>query len=483
MLEKSYACNLQENQGCQKIVIIIKGDNCQPEFLNTSPYFASQLHHIEMKKILLIISVFLIKISVFGQTADSVTMLPGTALDVYYNLTTGHKDTVRNNNWHIAFAVRKAQPPMKTMQAATILVNDGRSVELYKSNTLISDWNTFDTTGWNKWPHTYNSDTSWDVGAFNQDRNMTNPFDYGWGQYNMTTKDVTGTNIWVVAITTSPDPSAPKTLKKLAIHRIAYDTMWVFTFSNINGTDSTTLTIKKSDFGNKLFAYVNLLSKTVIDREPALNTWDVVFTRYKSLVTLFGQTLMYPVMGVMQNPTVVSAKVEQPNARTFTPDTTLKLTPKISQIGWDWKVITVTPGAWPVRDSLSYILKKGDNQYYKIYFTEYYADQTKQFIKFNTTFYSMLTGTDEISTSLKSTKVYPNPATDKVNLDLNLSVSVNNLTISLIDITGRVISTENLKNVAGSVSHEVNVSQLHSGIYFISVEADGVRTAQKIVIN
>ncbi len=62
-----------------------------------------------MKKILMLATFFAIQASSFAQTADSVSMLPGTVLDVYYNFSTGNKDTVRNNNWHIAFATRSEE--------------------------------------------------------------------------------------------------------------------------------------------------------------------------------------------------------------------------------------------------------------------------------------------------------------------------------------------------------------------------------------
>ncbi len=436
-----------------------------------------------MKRILLVLAFCAFIVQLNAQTADSVSMLPGTSVDVYYNLETGNKDTVRNNNWHIAFAVRKAQPPLKTMQAATILVNDGRSVDLYKSNTAFADWKNFDTTGWKAWPQSFNSDSSWDIGAFNQARNQSNPFDYGWGQYDMTSRDVVGNNIWLVAITTSPNPSAPKTLKKLAIHKIAYDTMWIFTFSNVDGTDSTTLTIKKSDFNNKLFAYVNLVSKTVIDREPALNTWDIVFTRYKSLVTLFGQTLMYPVMGVLHHPNAVTAQYSMPNARAFVPDTTLKFTSKVAEIGWDWKLITTTPGAWPVKDSLSYFIKTGANKYYRIYFTDYYADQTKQLIKFNKTFFSQLTGNSELAKSIETLKIYPNPASAIVNIETVFTKPVAAVNVQLIDMTGRTVSSETFINRSGDFNVAVSTAQLKPGIYFVSIEADGVKASKKLVIN
>jgi hypothetical protein len=192
---------------------------------------------------------------------------------------------------------------------------------------------------------------------------------------------------------------------------------------------------------------------------------------------------MYPVMGVMQNPGIISAKVEQPNARTLTPDTSIRFNSKIAQIGWDWKIITVTPGAWPVRDSISYILKKGENQYFKIYFTDYYADQTKQNIKFNTTKYSILSSANELTNSFGAFQVYPNPANDIVNVDLITLDPTKEAHVSLLDITGRVISKSVLENTSGHIVGEINVSQIPSGIYFVRIESNGTSLAKKIVIN
>jgi hypothetical protein len=140
------------------------------------------------------------------------------------------------------------------MQAATIRINEGSGVEVFKSSFTASEWNDFDTAQWMTWPTFFNSDSTWDIGAFNQQRNLSNPFDYGWGQYDMNSRDVIGNKIWLLAITTSPNPSAPKSLKKLMISKIVYDTQWVFTISNIDGTDSNTVTINKSNFNNKFYS-------------------------------------------------------------------------------------------------------------------------------------------------------------------------------------------------------------------------------------
>lgn len=431
-----------------------------------------------MRKILFAALLLSLNFSLLAQTADSLSMLPGNVVDVYYNLATGQKDTVRNNNWHLAFAVRKALPPLRTMQAATVRINDGRGVELFKAPPSMT-WNSFDSSNWNTWPQGFNSDTSWDVGAFNEDHNMSNPFDYGWGVYSMSSKDVTGSRMYVVSITVT---GQPKVLKKLLIQKIAYDTMWVFTFANLNNTDSTTMTIKKSDFNGKLFAYVNLNSKTIIDREPASNSWDLLFTRYKTLVTMFGQTIKYPVMGVLHNPNHLTAEYYAPDAHTFTPDTSLFLNSSISEMGWDWKVITTTPGAWPIRDSLSYVVKTGDNKYYRMYFTGYFADAQLQYVTFNKTFFSILTSTPGVIANQVSLNVYPNPVSGSLNLELQSEASLGDLSITLCDMSGKTIQTESYSKVKHVFQTQLDLSALKPGLYFVKTESSLGSATRKIII-
>lgn len=97
-----------------------------------------------------------------AQTQDSVSMgsgSPSYPLDVYYNLTTGAKDTVRNSNWHLAFSVRNSQPPLNVMLAATVRINEARGISVFKSTQAPSAWSTFDTTNWKSWMNVKDSDT------------------------------------------------------------------------------------------------------------------------------------------------------------------------------------------------------------------------------------------------------------------------------------------------------------------------------------
>ena len=419
-----------------------------------------------MKKLFTILFLASFASNLFAQstTTDSLSMNVGTAVDVFYNLQTGKKDTVSNRNWHLAFAVRNAQPPTKTMQAATVLINEGRGVSLFETNKTLADWNTFDTTGWKTWKPVFNSDSSWDVGAFNKSRDTAQSFDYGWGMYNMNSRDVSGSKIFLIAVDNPQNPfGALSNFRKICIQKIVYDTQWVFTISKLDGTDSNTVTIKKKDFAGKLFAYYNMINNTVIDREPVpANQWNLLFTRYKALVTLGPNTVMYPVMGVLQNTNTFACKLTGPNAFTAGYDS-LNFIPKIRTIDWDWKVITTTPGEWPIVDTTVFFTIVG-NQIHKLNFTKYYAASDRQVIVFNKTKYNALTVNEAIKNKLQ-VNVYPNPANDNLFVELDSKTKAAQITIS--DLSGKSIINTKLLN-----QNNVDISGLQLGMYMLTISTE-----------
>ncbi len=427
------------------------------------------------KKIFTILFLAFIASSVFSQTTnvDSVSMTVGTSVDVFYNLTTGKKDTVSNKNWHLAFAVRNAQPPLKTMQASTVLINEGRGVSLFESNQSFANWSTFDTTGWKTWPVAFNSDSTWDIGAFNKNRSLSNPFDYGWGTYDMTSRDVTGSKVFLIAVDNAQNPfGVPTSFRKVSIQKIAYDSMWVFTISKLDGTDSNTVTIKKKDFAGKLFAYYNMNTNTVIDREPVVaKDWNLLFTRYKALVTLGPTTIMYPVAGVLQNNNTMAYKVQGENANSINYDT-LQFVSKIRTIDWDWKVITTAPGAWPVKDSLAYFTRVA-NKINKIKFTSYYAGTDRQSIVFNKTDYAGLSVNETAKNKLE-VSLYPNPASENIFVSLNSNVKQAQVTIS--NLSGKaLISTEI------TADNKVDLSSLPMGMYLLTIATNNGNETVKFI--
>lgn len=74
-----------------------------------------------------------------------------------------------------------------------------------------------------------------------------------------------------------------------------------------------------------------------------------------------------------------------------------------------------------------------------------------------------------------SFSIFPNPSDEAVNIQLNNS---KNGTIKIIDLVGNVVYTEEIAS-----SSKVNVSEFKNGIYFVMIEADGVKlSSRKLVV-
>jgi hypothetical protein len=79
--------------------------------------------------------------------------------------------------------------------------------------------------------------------------------------------------------------------------------------------------------------------------------------------------------------------------------------------------------------------------------------------------------------------IFPNPATTNVTIRSIGKVFKGNVTISLTDITGRMIMVRN-ENFGGSNSFvRMNISNVHTGIYFVNIiSADGKRAVKKLIV-
>ena len=76
--------------------------------------------------------------------------------------------------------------------------------------------------------------------------------------------------------------------------------------------------------------------------------------------------------------------------------------------------------------------------------------------------------------------VYPNPASDEINVEFNAMNGT--YTVSLLDLTGRVIYTTASNNVSGTQTISVPVTSIANGSYIIKVAGNGVSTVQNVVI-
>lgn len=77
--------------------------------------------------------------------------------------------------------------------------------------------------------------------------------------------------------------------------------------------------------------------------------------------------------------------------------------------------------------------------------------------------------------------LYPNPATDRVNLQFNNTVS-GMATVRIYNMNGELVSTELLPEI-NNANYSLNVEHMANGLYSVDVEGQGVVATHRFVVN
>ncbi|MFN5621519.1 MAG: FG-GAP-like repeat-containing protein [Flavobacteriales bacterium] len=93
---------------------------------------------------------------------------------------------------------------------------------------------------------------------------------------------------------------------------------------------------------------------------------------------------------------------------------------------------------------------------------------------------AIVIGVDEI-TSVTNMEIYPNPATDLVNISFGSLVS-NVMQTRVIDQTGRVVSTQQFSCSTGANTHQLNVADLAAGVYQLQMTVGNQQATRVIVV-
>jgi hypothetical protein len=84
--------------------------------------------------------------------------------------------------------------------------------------------------------------------------------------------------------------------------------------------------------------------------------------------------------------------------------------------------------------------------------------------------------------TVKINSVFPNPATSKVTVNMNL-VNSADVTVSLTNLMGQEVSTLTFPNApAGAFELPMNTSNVNAGVYMINIKAGNYTASQKLVI-
>ena len=93
------------------------------------------------------------------------------------------------------------------------------------------------------------------------------------------------------------------------------------------------------------------------------------------------------------------------------------------------------------------------------------------------------TGINEIKPSKIEFNVYPNPAKEKLNVDFVLKEN-SPVTIEIFNANGQSVTSQLYQHSNSGKNHfETNISDLNSGIYYITVRTDSFVNTKKFIIN
>jgi hypothetical protein len=387
---------------------------------------------------------------------DTVAAGPSYINEIWYKLDGAVKTTKAVSEWDIAF--------MSSNQGSAVRINEGGAVKLWlPANSDTTNFATLDTTGMASWTTLYNSDTTWETGAFNKPAAPGDDFDLGWGKYNMVTHAVSGTKIFLLK-------AADGSFKKLWIKSLAGG-IWTVRFANLDNSDDHTATIAKSSYNTKNLVYYNLRTKTIANREPATSDWDLYFGRY------IDNSINYLVSGVLINKNLEAAKAYPvADADAYTDANAFPYSARINTIGSDWKSFDMSTFQWVIADSTVYFVKDQGGNTFKLIFTgfggtgsgAYYFKREKL----------QVTSTSESIPTLHH--IYPNPL--KAGTDLHLVVDLNGTArISITDMQGNHTMLQEIDG-NGLGTHRISIPHLATGLYVLQISSGGHMQTHKLII-
>ncbi|PWL32477.1 MAG: hypothetical protein DCO96_02740 [Fluviicola sp. XM-24bin1] len=392
--------------------------------------------------------------SSMAQVEDSITMQAGRTHESYYNLNSGEVANVDNMDWDLAFELSGLGSSIRSNG------HIGTEVFVYPNGT---DWNSVDTTGM-QWEALHNSETSWETGAFDQDADPQDPFDTGWGEYNMITHSVTGNRIFIVTLMSGD-------YKKVVIDSLSGG-VFSFRHANLDGSSEVMQTITKGDYVDRNFVYYSVTNDQIIDREPANNSWDLVFTKYMATLA---PGVVYNVTGVLSN---IGVHVRQADGvdPTVADYNNFAVDSVIDVIGHDWKSFNGVTVSYDITSDLSYFVEDLNGDLWHIVFTRFDLGSSGK-----TVFSKERISQADVSeiADLQSFGMYPNPTNDFVTIAFN---SEGNSTVTITDMNGSILARESMSS-SGFHTKTIAVQDFPAGVYLVRISTQNGTATEKLIIN
>ncbi len=431
-----------------------------------------------MKKLIFtLISVVTLAITAHAQSTwimDSVSLGAGINDDVFYSMGTGTVRVENNKNWHLGFSLSPIG------DSAAIWANHGSGnayTKVYNIHKDSAQWSTVTLGDTALATLCFNNDKGWYQGAFNNIQSM-DPFNFGWGHYlGAPSHAIQGDSIFIV--------KANGIFYKVFIAKLDAipAIVWTFTVGDFAGNDVVHTIAKTPNYTNNLFAHFNLATGADTNREPNINTWDVIFNRYTTDAVGSGQGLNNNVVGVLANKGVKTARaqgVQVDSAFMNYPLYTAAWSPMISGIGYDWKTFNQSTFSYSVADSNSYFIRGKDTSVlWQLQFTAYGGSANGNVVFKKRAVWP--TAVNDIQSSINSYSIFPIPCDQQLNIVLDAKETAK-ANITLMDMFGKTILRAAINVNNGLNAYTLPTQSLPNGNYILSINGTSIRINQSIQI-
>lgn len=398
-----------------------------------------------------------------AQTSVTVTTAANNGTQTYYSLENGVQGSALLADWDLAFEI--------TGFTSSILVNTAKGLTIFETPVSVSEWESLTTVEVENWTAINNSETYWSAGALTHGNNLSEPdgFNVGWGTYSFITHTIAGTKVYVIGFLDG-------SYKKLRMSSLISGT-YTFVYADMDGSNEVIATLSKPAFVGKNFGYFSFTTGAVADLEPPTATWDLLFTKYTSIIPSPDPTA-YSVAGVLQNKGIDALQIDGVDPA-FADWTSAPFDSAMNVIGYDWKSFNMTTFQYEYPTDRTYFVQDRSGNIWKLVFTGYGGSANGDM-----TFNQELVSATSIAENTPNADLvlYPNPANGG-RTRLVLDRAVTNADLTVLDMSGKVVMEQRISGSGALSLVEMDLNGLGQGLYLVRLQAENGSATARLIID
>lgn len=407
-----------------------------------------------------------ISITLFGQV-DNISVGNSYSLSTYYDIETGDVTSFEHGVWDIAFNVSEGNGGVFVNESKALSMSaELPEVVLYSSSA--TDFENADTSMILE--RLYNGEISWDKGAFNSIANPDVLEDYGWGEIDPLTGEITGGSIYFIKL-------RDDSYRKITIESFIGST-YSFKYAHLDGSNEVSYTLDKNDYSGKTLAYYSIENGEEQDLEPA--EWDLFFTRYYAGVDDGTEIVQYLVTGVLSNDglPIVQADGIDPSEVDHN-DFAGMYDEQIDIVGHDWKYFDLGAFQWVLPIDRVYFVET-EQTIWQILFIDFSGSSSGITTLEKTNVLSSAVF-DEANLETLGLSTTPNPSNGFFQIDILQTGYEHEALVQIYSADGKVVFNKNIEIQNGSHQMEIDIP-LVTGNYFVVVRTNTQNIVEKIYI-